>query len=173
MSGNISLIAIPLLLILGVATLMDWREQTIPNVLSFGAALFGLVLQGTLNGLPGVAIAAGGWVVGLVCLLPFYAKGGMAAGDVKLMAAVGAFLGPVPALAACLFTLIAGGVIAVASLACTWGLHSLAGANGAERVSLRDALRARIPYAGAIAAGTSIVLLMPSLVPTALMHFGS
>jgi len=172
MSGNITLIAIPLLLILGVATLTDWRVRTIPNVLTFGAALFGLILQGTINGLPGLAIAAGGWIVGLVCFLPFYAKGGMAAGDVKLMAAVGAFLGPIPGFAACLFTLIAGGVIGIVSVAINWGLRLIASSTSEGPMSLRDALRTRIPYAGAIAAGTSIVLLVPALVPANLIQPG-
>jgi Flp pilus assembly protein protease CpaA len=51
--------------------------------------------------------------VGLLLFLPFYALGGMGAGDVKLMAAVGTFLGPMNALLAAVFSLIAGGVLAM------------------------------------------------------------
>lgn len=173
MTGNEALIAAPLMLILGIATIWDWREQKIPNVLSFGAALFGIVLQGSLHGASGALFAAGGWVVCLVCFLPFYLRGGMAAGDVKLMAAAGAFLGPMPGFFACLFTLIAGGLIAVVSLACLrFGLPLGFPADSA--VGTRAAaMRIRIPYAGAIAAGTSFVLLVPSVVPSALLHFGA
>jgi prepilin peptidase CpaA len=162
------LLTAPLLLILGVATLMDWRQCRIPNVLSFGAALFGLVLQGTVNGAEGLLSGVGGWLVCFLFFLPFYAKGGMAAGDVKLMAAVGTFLGPFLGFFACIFSLTAGGLIGVASIAIAWSSSHLASSAGDNDFALRNALRTRIPYAGAIAAGTSITLLFPSLIPAAL-----
>ena len=167
------LITVPLLLILSIAALCDWRTHKIPNVLTFGAALFGLILQSTVNGAPGLAMAASGWVVCLVCFLPFYARGGMAAGDVKLMAAAGAFIGPVSGVVACVFTLIAGGVIGLIYLAVRWSAGCIANSNGAGTIVLRDALRTRIPYAGAIAMGTSFVLLVPSVIPPALIRFGA
>jgi len=172
MSGDSYFIVIPLLTILGVATLMDFRSCKIPNVLTFGAALFGLVLQGTLNGLPGLAIAVGGWIVCLICFLPLYARGGMAAGDVKLMAAVGAFLGPIYGIAACLLTLIAGGFMGLATVAFIWVSRNVASSPSVGTTTLRDSLRTRIPYAGAIAAGTGFVMLVPSVIEPALMRFG-
>lgn len=159
----------PLCLILAVATLIDWRAHRIPNVLSFGAALFALLLQGTVNGTAGLIDGAAGYCLCLVLFLPFYLKKGMAAGDVKLMAAVGAFLGPLAGLFAGLFTVIAGGLIGLASIAVAWSASRLASAAGEDRFELSEALRARIPYAGAIAAGTSVVLLLPGVVPTSLI----
>jgi prepilin peptidase CpaA len=165
-----TLVVIPLLLILSVATLIDQRTRKVPNVLSFGGALFGIILQGTINGGPGIALAAGGWLLCLACFLPLYVSGGMAAGDVKLMAAVGAFVGPVTGIAACLFTMIAGAIIGIASVILV--RRSLSATRGEDLSLLRCARQARIPYAGAIAAGTSFVLLVPSVIPSALRHLG-
>jgi prepilin peptidase CpaA len=132
MANENFLILVPLLLILAVATILDWREHRIPNTLTFGAALFGLILQGSVSGVPGLALGAAGGVICLVFFLPFYATGGMAAGDVKLMAAVGAFIGPIYGIAACFFTLIAGGVIGLVSLVLMWNSHATANV-GADR----------------------------------------
>jgi prepilin peptidase CpaA len=165
-------IAIPVLLILAVATIVDWRVHKLPNVLTFGSAVFAFALQWSLNGGTGLLIAAAGWAGCLICFLPFYAKGGMAAGDVKLMAAVGAFVGPVVGLTASVFSLIAGGLIALSTVAALWGPAALSGNSEASRGALRDALSKRIPYAGAIAAGTSFVLLVPAVVPPVFNQFG-
>lgn len=166
-------VAVPLLVILAFATIFDWREHKIPNVLTFGSALFAFVLHATLDGAAGAFLAIAGWIGCLICFLPFYARGGMAAGDVKLMAAVGAFVGPVTGLFACLFSLVAGGVIAVLTLACVWSAARLSASPFHAQVDLRSALRRRIPYAGAIAAGTSVVLLVPAAVPPTFLNFGA
>ena len=166
-------VAIPLLVILALATLLDWREQRIPNVLTFGSAIFALVLHTTLDGASGAWFAVGGWVAGLICFLPFYARGGMAAGDVKLMAAVGAFVGPMAGLVACMLSLVAGGIIALMTLALVWGSARLSPVDSDSEIDMRSALRKRIPYAGAIAAGSSVVVLVPAIVPPALFTFGA
>jgi prepilin peptidase CpaA len=101
MSSSQILIAVPLLAILSFATLSDLREHKVPNVLTFGGAFLAFILQWTLNGGSGLVMAATGWLACLACFLPFYVRGGMAAGDVKLMAAVGAFIGPVAGVVAC------------------------------------------------------------------------
>ncbi|REM34762.1 prepilin peptidase, partial [Mycobacterium tuberculosis] len=56
----------------------------------------------------------GGLGVGFAAMVPFYVIGVMGAGDVKLMAMAGAFIGPEQTLMAVLFTFIAGGVAAMA-----------------------------------------------------------
>ena len=60
-----------------------------------------------------VAAAAAGLLVGLLLMLPGHALGATGAGDVKLMAAIGALIGPWIVVKAFLFTAIAGGVLAV------------------------------------------------------------
>lgn len=104
-----------LLVLLCTAAVGDWRFYRIPNWLTFGGALFALV-YGTLAArtpVAGATHALGGLGTGFVFMLPFYALAIMGAGDVKLMAMVGAFLGPSQALLAVLFTFIAGGVAAL------------------------------------------------------------
>jgi prepilin peptidase CpaA len=105
-----------LLVLLVVASISDWRTYRIPNWLTFGGTSFALI-YGTLAArtpAAGALSAFGGLGVGFAAMLTFYAVGIMGAGDVKLMAMVGAFLGPQQTLMAVLFTFIAGGVAALA-----------------------------------------------------------
>jgi prepilin peptidase CpaA len=95
-----------------VAAVCDLRTRRIPNALTFGAAAAGLVASAWAGGLSGAGASAGGWLLALGMWLPIYALGGMGAGDVKLMAAIGAWLGPGAVLFAALYSAIAGGVMA-------------------------------------------------------------
>lgn len=70
----------------------DWRERRVPNVLVFPAALLGLGLHG-LHGWSGLTSAGAGLATGFALFFVPYLAGGMRAGDVKLMAAVGALTG--------------------------------------------------------------------------------
>ena len=56
--------------------------------------------------------SVGGWMLGAALFFPMFALRGMGAGDVKLLAAVGAWLGPLPVVSVALITAIAGGVAA-------------------------------------------------------------
>jgi prepilin peptidase CpaA len=58
-------------------------------------------------------LAAAGWLIGVAIFFPFFALGGMGAGDVKLVGAIGACLGPIGALHVVLGAALAGGVVAV------------------------------------------------------------
>src|SRR5215207_2696083 len=77
-------------------------------------AVTGLGLAAT--GYSGLTVAAslGGLVLGLVLMMPGHVLGATGAGDVKLMAAVGAIVGPGLVVPAFVFTCVAGGVLAVA-----------------------------------------------------------
>ena len=72
----------------------DWRTRRIPNFLTFGGALAGVVFQTTVMGWNGLLQALTGMLLGLALLLLPYILGGMGAGDVKALAALGAWLGP-------------------------------------------------------------------------------
>ncbi|MBS7660799.1 prepilin peptidase [Pseudomonas lalucatii] len=101
---------IVLLGLLGIAVVSDLRRHRIPNFLvALGLAL-GLAGQAYSGGFGGLGDGTLGLLVGFGVFLPLYALGGMAAGDVKLMAMVGAFLTPSGALWAALFSLMAGGL---------------------------------------------------------------
>lgn len=111
--SNSSFVALVALSIGLVACVTDLRTRRIPNVLTFGAAALALAFHGMVGGLPGVQSAALGWLAGLAMFLPFFLLGGMGGGDVKLLAALGAWLGPGDAFWLAIYASIAGGVLAV------------------------------------------------------------
>ena len=116
---------IALLLILMLASWTDFQQHRIPNILSLGGILLGTALHTWISGISGFATSLAGAAVGIAILLPFYLRGGMGAGDVKLMGAVGAFLGPKFALLATGLSLGAGGILAFVILIRKGGLTDL------------------------------------------------
>jgi prepilin peptidase CpaA len=94
-----------------IATLTDLVSHRIPNTLLAPALAFALLISAASGGVFGLGFSLAGMAVGLLMLLPVYAAGAMGAGDVKLLAVAGAYLGPEGALLAGLFTFIAGAVL--------------------------------------------------------------
>jgi prepilin peptidase CpaA len=96
-----------------VATVIDLRTRRIPNGLT--AAMAGIGVGLAASGVSGISLAAAfvGFALGLALMLPGHLLGATGAGDVKLMAAVGAIVGPGMVVSAFLFTAVAGGVLAV------------------------------------------------------------
>lgn len=76
-----------------VAAVIDFRQFRVPNSLTFPLCICGLVFHAAANGLSGLQYSAGGVMVGVLILLVFYVLGVMGAGDVKLLAAIGAWIG--------------------------------------------------------------------------------
>jgi prepilin peptidase CpaA len=76
-----------------LAAAFDWRTGHIPNWLTLGSALLGLLVQGLGGGIAGVGGSALGLVVAAAIPLLLYRAGGVGGGDVKLLAAVGALGG--------------------------------------------------------------------------------
>lgn len=115
-----------LALALVMATEADFLEQRIPNLLVGLVLVAGVALNmaGPANGREGMfgdfpgalggAQALLGALVGLALFLPLYVLGAMGAGDVKLLAALGAFTGPVEVLGLALCVAACGGVLALA-----------------------------------------------------------
>jgi prepilin peptidase CpaA len=161
--SNYLLISI-MLTILGIAVLSDLQDRSIPNQLVVVGLLLGLTGQAWLAGGGGLVFATSGALVGLLCLLPFYISGGLGAGDVKLMAMCGAFLGPLHAVVASVASLLVGGVIGVA-----WVFWQFFGdrddyitddgpSASIPAVGHQAKPAAAIPYAVAILAGNLIAL---------------
>ena len=99
-----------------IACVTDIRSQRIPNWLICSAVAAAMVYHFRAEGLAGLMPGVEGLTLGIVFLLPFYVAGGMGAGDVKLMGAVGALLGPKGVFMAFLCSGIAGGVYALVLL---------------------------------------------------------
>ena len=95
------------------AAVIDWWKQKVPNWLTFHFLVGGLAFSAWLGGGAGLLLSFAGAVVGLALLLPLHAIGGMGAGDVKLMAGVGAWVGPWLTFHAFAAIAVVGGIIAV------------------------------------------------------------
>jgi prepilin peptidase CpaA len=146
---------------------VDLWTRRVPNALTFTTAAAGLGLAWA--GLTGVSIwmALGGLALGLALMLPGHVIGATGAGDVKLFAALGTFLGPAGTGMAFLYTALAGGVLAVLvsvkrrrtremiSEAATLVLTAGANVGRIERPSSNN----RFAYAPAIAIGAMVAAL--------------
>ncbi len=94
----------------------DYRHHRVPNWLNIAILLGGLSAQTYWFGWPGVQTAMLGVSVGLGSLVLFWAMNAMGAGDVKFMAAMGAWLGPQMTFHAVLAGCLLGGLIAFAMI---------------------------------------------------------
>jgi len=161
-----------LLVLLGAAMWIDIRTHKIPNKLNLFILTLGLSLQTWFLGLDGLVSGLLGLIVGFAVFIPFYLLKGFSAGDVKLMAVVGTFLGPQDTLIAAALTLIAGGVIGGIILLARHGFIAYLSRNWQTlktflltrqfiflRPGTDEAAAMRFPYAAAIAAGTFAAML--------------
>src|SRR5438067_184480 len=160
-----------LLLLVSIAAVNDLATRRIPNRLLL-AGLACLLVLNLLSADPGAAMLAalGGMGVGLAVFMPFYLMRGMAAGDVKLMAAVGAFTGPGEAFEIAVLTWCAGGVMALL-VVLVRGRMRLAIGNigrilagmmtpgGTVLAPAQEKSAGSMPYGLAIAVGTVAVLV--------------
>src|SRR5688500_1514776 len=97
-----------------VAAAIDGYKLKVPNLITFPMILAGWAYGLTVGGWEGLGVSLLGTAVGLGLLLPAYAIGGMGAGDVKLLAGVGAWVGSTVTLYAFCVSAVVGGVIALA-----------------------------------------------------------
>lgn len=121
--NNISFPEIYLSVILVFAGIIDFRKQKIPNYLTFPTVLTALIYHFYLNGMNGLLFSILGMFTGIALLIIPYIMGGMGAGDVKLLAAIGSFIGFKSVFFVFLFTAIFGGIYAI--LALIWHEKSL------------------------------------------------
>lgn len=155
----------------GIACAVDLRTRRIPNLLTFGAAAGALVFHFATGGSSGLGNAAGGWLAGAAMLMVPYALGGMGAGDVKLLAALGAWLGPMDAFWTGIYASVAAGVMGVAiaygsgylrqALTNVWFMLTTWRAVGLKPIpelTLAAGRGPRLAYAAPILVGTVAVL---------------
>lgn len=159
------------IVIVSIAAAIDLDRRRIPNWLTLGSWIAALPMQLAIHGMAAGSLAwLCGWIAGLIIFLPFYLLRGMAAGDVKLMAAVGAWLGAsmVPSIAVA--TWLIGGAWALALLLVTGQARATLSKVGnmllsvaiQRRVGLTNpeakSSAGSIPYGVAIAGGTLTML---------------
>ena len=125
MSGRLA-IDVLLLLILAAAAVSDLRTRKVRNELTYTSVLAGLLLNGVVDpGGVGWGPAALGLLIGFVSIFVVYVAGGLGGGDVKLMAAVGAFLGTHDVVYALLYTCLVGAVMSVGIIVANEGFLGL------------------------------------------------
>lgn len=155
------------LVVVGAAAFIDVRTRRIPNLLTFGSAAAAPAYHLWTGGLHGLTQSAGGWAIGVALFLPMFLLRGMGGGDVKLLGAVGAWLGPKGVLYAGLYSVLAGGVLALVigamygylgkAFSNIWGLLGVwraAGIQPLPGLTIEDSVGPRLAYGVAIAAGT-------------------
>jgi prepilin peptidase CpaA len=111
MTASVFIQYVPLLALLAVACGTDLRNRRIPNWLTFTIVLAGLVQSFTPIGTVGPMGSALGMLSGFGLTFVLFALGALGGGDVKLMAGVGAWIGPGPTLAVFAVTSLIGMVI--------------------------------------------------------------
>lgn len=166
-----------LLILVVVAAGFDLKSRRIPNWLVLAGFIASLILQITFssfNSFSSFKDWGYGLLIGFGLFFPLYLLRAMGAGDVKLMAMVGSFLGPVSAIGAVLTTLVVGGVLSLA-VALWNGVFQQAMSNiythlnlavlkklsgGSSQIGIMPASAGNLPYAVAIAAGTLIHLVL-------------
>jgi prepilin peptidase CpaA len=176
---------VPLVLFMFVisAAWIDCRTYRIPNLLVAVGSGIGLVLSvtfpngaGSFNsaiGAIGILSALGGAAVGFGIMFPLYLTRTMGAGDVKLMAMIGTFLGPVPTLIVVFLVFMTGGAlslaIAIRNKTARLMLNNVYDAvlalvlvfpvGGIGKVELPHRSAGRMPYALAMAGGVILYFL--------------
>lgn len=101
-----------LIILLGLSIFFDVKKRKIPNFLTFPVIIWALTTSTIFNGLSGLLFSIFGFLAGMLVFLIPYAMGGMGAGDVKLMGAIGSLMGWRFILKTALLTGIVGGLLA-------------------------------------------------------------
>ncbi|HEV2611001.1 MAG TPA: prepilin peptidase [Noviherbaspirillum sp.] len=169
-----------LFVLLMLAAVLDYRTYRIPNWLTLTGVIFALVYNTAYPAVPhaGFLWSFGGLLVGLATMLPLYVFRVMGAGDAKLMAMVGAFLGLSDVLYAVVFTFIVGGVAALAfavfhrafgrmmsnikDVAETMVISAMAGITPDGRIASRASV-GKLPYGVSISVGTILYVVAKHL----------
>jgi prepilin peptidase CpaA len=164
----------PYIAVIAIATIacaFDLRLRRIPNKLTFAGAAAGFLFHFATGGMSDGLTSVGGFLLGIALFLPLYALGGMGAGDVKLLGALGAWLGPSAAVWLALYSGIAGGVMAFCVAASTgylkqaytnvWTLLAYWRAVGIRpmaELTLATSEGPRLAYAAPMLAGTLLTI---------------
>lgn len=153
------------------ACVSDVKHRRIPNSVAGLLAVTGMVYSTAASARPGHALigSLGGLLLGLTLWVPLYAIRWLGAGDVKLFAAAGAWLGPARTLDGALIGALAGGVLAVGWMLFAYGVNGTAATAAIAIANPRKIVnhgldvksRRAIPYGVALAIGALTAALLP------------
>ena len=158
--------------ILSVAVVTDLQTRKIYNWLTFPAILAGIGLNVAIGGWAGLQTSLLGLFLGSLVFVVGFFMGAMGAGDVKLMAAIGAWMGWPYTLAAVIYVTIVGGVIALGAAALNgslnqlfkniyWFFVGLVTPGAKASASLTQSAAPPVAYGVSIAIGTALALFFP------------
>jgi len=151
-----------------ISLITDLRERKILNMITLPSILIGIVYHTWMAGWEGFLFSGSGFLLGLALLFIPYLMGGMGAGDVKLLAAIGSLKGAYFVFQSFLYICLAGGIIALLIVIkrkqlkntitrCFYSLGFLRGNTAALQILDRNELHHAFPYGVPIVIGTVIV----------------
>ena len=156
-----------------ISAVFDVRSRRIPNLITGPAILLGLLLHGLGDSWHGLLSSLAAGLICFAAFLVFHLAGGMGAGDVKLMTAVGCLAGMPHVAFLLIFTALSGGVMGAALAAFRGRLretllnlgsliahHKQEGLTPHPELNVRNGATLRLPYGVAIAAGCVITLYL-------------
>lgn len=154
-----------------LAAVIDGFELKVPNWITFPFVITGWIYSGVAFGWEGLGWSMMGTIVGLALLLPLYSIGGMGAGDVKLLAGVGAWMHGTHTFYAFCISAVAGAICAMLMVGYRngWKKHT-----NQARVILNEIMTIKDPnQLAAIAAERKpSMLLLPYGIPIAIGTIG-
>jgi prepilin peptidase CpaA len=167
---NVSLLGLLL-----IASLTDLSRGLIPNSVTFTGIIGALILHTAMNGSAGLQFWLMGIILGFMLLVPVYAMGGIGAGDVKLLMAVGGLVGPGNLMKIFIIASLIGGLWALALALRSWGFQQTVRRtwiwmkiwHGTGRILAdagQDQRNSILRYAPVLAVGTLLVQLWRSLI---------
>ena len=150
-----------------VGAIRDARSRIIPNRLTLSALAVGFAVRAAIGGWSGLGSSVASALVAGGFFFLFFLAGGMGGGDVKLMSAVGAWVGTSQVISVLVSAAIAGGFLAVYYLIVDGSMsravrntavlvrhHLRSGATPHPQINVQQANLTRVPFGLAIAMGT-------------------
>ncbi len=168
--SSVQLLATLVSIFVIIAAVLDYRTRKIPNWITVPAALAGLVFHAVMPGTHGILWALAGFAVGFSLLIVPWLLGGGGMGDVKLLAALGVWLGPLGILAVFGISAVLAAFMAAAVLVTSSVTHGITAARNrclnldqggaAAAAAPRAKPRRAVSFAVPIAMSTLLVLAM-------------
>ncbi len=160
-----------LIAVLITSAIIDYKFKKVPNIITIPTVAAGIFIAFMERGFPGLSVSIAGLIIGMGLLYLPYAAGGMGAGDVKLLGAIGAVKGPWFVFITFLAMAIIGGLMAVVRMAFVMKRADMRTLGASVRTAYYTrnwsaleipeyARKEKIPYAIAISAGAAACLLL-------------